>query len=56
MWACAGGRLDIVNVLIDNRGDVNDKDIVSSDSLLLYSRVCLVMVCIGWIDSTNVGM
>jgi ankyrin repeat protein len=41
MRACSNGHLDIVNVLIDNGADVNDKDNVSSNllSLLLISHV-----------------
>ena len=56
MWACGEGHLDIVKVLIDNRADFNYGDKVSSGSLPLYSRACLVKVCIVWINSTNVGM
>jgi ankyrin repeat protein len=36
MWACHYDHLDIVKILIDNGADVNDKDKVSSDSLLFY--------------------
>jgi len=35
MWACYRGHLDIVNVLIDNGADVNDKDYVRSPLLSL---------------------
>ena len=42
MWSCNNGHLDIVNVLIDNGADVNDKNNVSSNllSLSLISDVC----------------
>ena len=56
MWACSNGHLDIVKVLIDNGADIDDKSKVSYDSLLFYGLVCLVKVCIVWMDSTNVGM
>ena len=36
MKSCNYGHLDIVKVLIGNGADVNDKDKVSSDSLLFY--------------------
>ena len=35
MWACGKGHLGIVNVLIDNGADVNDKNNVSSNLLSL---------------------
>jgi ankyrin repeat protein len=35
MRACSNGHLDIVNVLIDNGADVNDKNNVSSNLLSL---------------------
>ena len=56
MWACDNGYLDMVKVLIDNGADVNDKIKVSSDSLLFYRWVCIVKVCIEWMDSTDFGM
>ena len=46
----------MVKVLIDNGADVNDKDKVSSDSLLVYEWVCLVKVCTGWNEFSNEGM
>ena len=35
MRACHKGHLDIVNVLIDNGADINDKDEVSLDSFFI---------------------
>jgi len=58
MRACDDGRLDIVNVLIDNGADANEKDNVSytlNNNILFDNRFMFGYVA-GGNDFTHAGM